>query len=157
MAGPRAAGPSPRRPFPRAVVSGGQTGVDRAALDVALALGLEVGGWCPRGRRAEDGGVPLRYPLREAPSPLYALRTRLNVRDSDGTLILAWGPPRGGTALAWRWCRRLGRPCRLVDLRRLRGRELARAAGAVRRWLQGAGIRVLHVAGPREGERPGVG
>ncbi|MDA1230625.1 MAG: molybdenum cofactor carrier, partial [Planctomycetota bacterium] len=68
------------------VVSGGQTGVDRAALDAASAAGMEIGGWCPRDRRAEDGIVPLRYPLRETASRSYAVRTEWNVRDSDGTL-----------------------------------------------------------------------
>ena len=142
-----------RRAFPRRLVSGGQTGVDRAALDAALEAGLEAGGWCPRGRRAEDGAVPARHPLREAPSPVYAVRTRLNVRDSDATLVLAWGPLRGGTALTLRWCRRLGRPCRLVDLSR------AVAPGelrALRRWLRRHRVRTLNVAGPREGERPGI-
>jgi hypothetical protein len=73
------------------VVSGGQTGVDRAALDAALALGLPIGGWCPLGRRTEDGPVPDRYPLRETPSADYAERTEWNVRDSDATLILHRG------------------------------------------------------------------
>mgnify|MGYP003793290687 CR=1 FL=1 len=81
------------------IVSGGQTGVDRAALDVAMQLGIPVGGWCPRGRRAEDGRIPDSYPLREASSVNYAKRTELNVRDSDGTLILSGGPLTGGTAL----------------------------------------------------------
>ena len=70
------------------LISGGQTGVDRAALDAALAAGLPIGGWCPKGRLAEDGVIPLRYPLQETPSQQYAQRTRWNVRDADGTLIL---------------------------------------------------------------------
>ena len=79
---------------PVEIVSGGQTGVDRAALDVALALGLACGGWCPRGRRAEDGPLPARYPLRETPSASYPERTEWNVRDSDGTLVLHRPPAR---------------------------------------------------------------
>ena len=71
---------------PRRIVSGGQTGVDRAALDVALALSLLVGGWCPKGRLAEDGTIPDRYPLRETLEPDYETRTRRNVEDTDGTL-----------------------------------------------------------------------
>ena len=68
------------------LITGGQTGVDRAALDVGLALGLPVGGWCPKGRRAEDGIIPDRYPLTETPERNYQARTRRNVEDSDGTL-----------------------------------------------------------------------
>src|SRR5512134_3746342 len=98
------------------VVSGGQTGVDRAALDAALALGLPCGGWCPRGRRAEDGAIPLHYPLRETPTARYPQRTEWNVRDSDGTLILTRGRPRGGTAYTISVARRLGRPLLVVDL-----------------------------------------
>ena len=81
------------------IISGGQTGVDRAALDVALALGLAVGGGCPKGRRAEDGIIPDRYPLTETPEPNYEARTRRNVEDADGTLILNRGKLDGGTAL----------------------------------------------------------
>src|SRR5947199_5509021 len=81
------------------IVSGGQTGVDRAALDVALELGLPCGGWCPRGRRAEDGPIPAHYPLCETRSPIYPVRARWNVRDSDATLILTRGRADRGTAL----------------------------------------------------------
>src|SRR5262245_51361441 len=71
------------------IVSGGQTGVDRAALDVALELGIPCGGWCPKGRLAEDGPIPERYPLKETTLRVYPQRTEWNVRDSDGTLVLA--------------------------------------------------------------------
>ena len=81
------------------IISGGQTGVDRAALDVALIAGIDCGGWCPLGRKAEDGPLPLHYPLTETESDDYALRTEYNIRDSDGTLILARRPLTGGTAL----------------------------------------------------------
>ena len=133
-----------------AIVSGGQTGVDRAALDVARELGLRAGGWCPRGRRAEDGPIPDRYPLRETPSSSYPLRTEWNVRDSDGTLILHRGALRGGTALTRRLARRLGRPLLAVDL------VAPPAAGAVRAWLAHERIATLNVAGPRESEQPGI-
>ena len=90
---------SPRPSFlVEKIVSGGQTGVDRAALDVALELGIPCGGWCPRGRRAEDGALSARYPLMETPSDDYVQRTTWNIRDSDGTLILTRGEPTGGTA-----------------------------------------------------------
>jgi hypothetical protein len=132
------------------VVSGGQTGVDRAGLDAALALGIPCGGWCPRGRRAEDGRIDVRYPLQETPSRDYAERTEWNVRDSDGTLILARGAPQGGTALTLEIARRLGRPALVIDL------AAAREPGAVRDWLAREGIRILNVAGPRESAAPGI-
>ncbi len=141
------------------VVSGGQTGVDRAGLDAALALGLPCGGWCPRGRRAEDGPIPARYPLRETPTARYPQRTEWNVRDSDGTLVLTWGAPRGGTALTIGLARRLARPCRVVDLGPPADREDEQEAVArgVRRWIEEERIRVLNIAGPRESEAPEVG
>ena len=132
------------------LVSGGQTGVDRAALDAALACGLPVGGWCPAGRWAEDGPVPDRYPLLETPEADPAQRTRWNVRDSDATLALVRGEPRGGTALAAECARRLARPLLVVDL------DAAPAPAQIASWLAREGVRVLHVAGPRESEAPGV-
>jgi hypothetical protein len=131
------------------IVSGGQTGVDRAALDAALAAGIDCGGWCPRGRRAEDGAIPDIYPLTETAEKTYVARTRRNVEESDGTLVLAWGGvASGGTRLAVEHARRLGKPHLVVDLGRP---SLLR----IERWLSGRGIRVLNVAGPRESMRPG--
>ena len=136
------------------IVSGGQTGVDRAALDVALALGLLCGGWVPRGRRAEDGRLPARYPMREAASAGYPQRTRLNVRDSDATLILTRGEPAGGTAFTIACAERAGRACMVVDLA---AADLDRtAAAAVREWLRDHEVRVLNVAGPRESSAPRI-
>lgn len=132
------------------IVSGGQTGVDRAALDVALALGIPCGGWVPRGRRAEDGRIADRYPLREAPGPSYAMRTRLNVRDSDATLVLCRGTPTGGTALTLAFAQQLGRPARIVDL------DAAEPPPQTRGWLAATGVRTLNVAGPRESSSPGI-
>ena len=132
------------------IVSGGQSGVDRAALDVALALGLPCGGWCPRGRLAEDGVIPPRYPLRETPSAEYAQRTEWNVRDSDGTLVLKRGRAGGGTAFTIATARRLRRPLLVLDLAR---RPLPQALG---RWAAEHHLRTLNVAGPRESQRPGA-
>ena len=98
------------------LISGGQTGVDRAGLDVALALGLAIGGWCPQGRRAEDGILPDRYPLTETPEPDYETRSRRNVEDADGTLILKRGQLDGGTALTASYARQIGKPCLVVAL-----------------------------------------
>ncbi len=132
------------------IVSGGQTGVDRAALDTAMAFGLACGGWVPRGRRAEDGAVPHHYPMRETRSYAYAERTRRNVRDSDGTLILAAGKPTGGTALTAAFARQLGKPCLLIDLKAVPDPV------AISDWLGRYSIRVLNVAGPRESTCPGI-
>jgi len=132
------------------IISGGQTGVDRAALDVALALGIHCGGWCPRGRRAEDGTIPRKYPLRETPSTAYAERTAHNVHDADATLVLCRGPLRGGTALTLRLARRARKPSLTVDLDNPDGVALTRAFLASRR------VRVLNVAGPRESQEPGI-
>ena len=129
---------------------GGPTGVDRAALDVGLALGLAVGGWCPRGRRAEDGRIPDRYPLVETPERNYPTRTRRNIEDSDGTLILNLGALDGGTALTVAHARQIGQPCLVVAL------EAGIEQAAFRAWLAANHITVLNVAGPRESQRPGV-
>ncbi len=150
-----AAGRRPRRfplglRYPTRIVSGGQTGVDRAALDVALARGLGCGGWVPRGRRAEDGPLPARYPVKESESDEYVVRTRLNVRDSDATLIVTRGAPTGGTALTIHFARELRRPWLVVDLDRDNDPEPAR------RWLDEHRVRVLNVAGPRESTIPGI-
>lgn len=135
---------------PRRIVSGGQTGVDRAALDVALALSLLVGGWCPKGRLAEDGTIPDRYPLRETLEPDYETRTRRNVEDTDGTLILNLGVLDGGTALTTDHARQIGKPCLVVTL------EDGIDPAAFRAWLDTNRIAILNVAGPRESKRPGV-
>lgn len=136
------------------IVSGGQTGVDRGALDAALAAGLPCGGWCPEGRLAEDGIIPERYPLRELHGGGYAERTAANVRDSDGTLVLHFGPVTGGTRLTVEACERVGRRCLLVDGAALDPGQSAEQAAA---FVQAGNIEVLNVAGPRESQAPGAG
>jgi hypothetical protein len=139
-----------RRPI-RKIVSGGQTGVDRAALDAAMELGCDVGGWCPAGRIAEDGRIPRRYPLRETISRGYAERTMRNVRDSQGTLILVDGAITGGTALTMRTARIFSRP--LCIVRRSGTDESIRKAID---WIRLHRIRVLNIAGPRASGSPGI-
>ncbi len=124
--------------------------MDRAALDVALALGMSCGGWCPRGRKALDGPIPDRYPLREAESSDYNLRTRLNARDSDATLVLNCGRLSGGTAYTVKVARELGRPCLVVSL------DEATELSPVLDWLEQNQVHVLNVAGPRESKCPGI-
>lgn len=135
--------------LPARIVSGGQSGVDRAALDAAIERGIPHGGWCPRGRWAEDGPIDARYLLKEADASDPARRTRLNVRDSDATLILLLGPLVGGTALTLDAAREAGRPA-LVHA--LGGGD----AASVVAWLRAVAPVTLNVAGPRESEAPGI-
>ena len=132
------------------IVSGGQTGVDRGALDAALSLGIQHGGWCPFGRLAEDGRIPARYRLQETASRDYAERTEQNVVDSDATLILCRGTLSGGTQLTHRLARRHEKPCTIVNLAE------DPPVDPVLEWLAGHHIRVLNVAGPRESTNPGI-
>lgn len=132
------------------IVSGGQTGVDRAALDTALALDISCGGWCPLGRKAEDGALASHYPLNETPTGDYAQRTEWNVRDSDGTLVILCGEPEGGTKLTIDLAKQYGKPCCIVSIHD--GNWLKK----VQSWLAQHRIRTLNVAGPRESKCPGI-
>jgi len=132
------------------IVSGGQTGADRAALDWAIAHGVPHGGWCPRGRVAEDGTIPDRYRLRETPGADYAQRTEWNVRDSDATLIVSIAAElAGGSLLTQTVAQKLGKPC----LHAAYGRV---TAAPVHAFLEGHRVRALNVAGPRGSKEPGV-
>ncbi|MBI2342903.1 MAG: putative molybdenum carrier protein [Deltaproteobacteria bacterium] len=131
------------------ILSGGQTGVDRAVLDVALARHIPCGGWCPRGRRAEDGTIALTYPLQETPLDDYVQRTEWNVRDADGLLIVHYGKPTGGTALAVAFAQQYCRPYFLIDLTKRPDKR------AFHRWLEENAIETLSVGGPRESHAPG--
>ena len=136
------------------IISGAQTGVDRAALDAAIACGLHYGGAIPRGRLAEDGPIDKRYAeLTELKSDDYAVRTRRNVRDADATLILCPGLPEGGTALTERIARELRRPVLIIDI----DNETANCAiDRMRAWLDTLTPTVLNIAGPRESRYPGL-
>jgi hypothetical protein len=136
------------------IISGGQTGVDRAALDFAIAYGVPHGGWCPRGRRAEDGVIPDKYQLTETPTEEYAQRTDRNVADADATLIIAGTLPlTGGTRYTLDCALRHAKPHVIVT--RADGPE--KAAASLRRLLTEHQPQVLNVAGPRESEEPGIG
>lgn len=140
--------------LPKRIVSGAQTGADRAALDVAIALGVPCGGWVPRGRIDEYGRIPDRYPnLVETESADFSVRTAANVRDSTGTLIVSRGGLTGGSLYTQRVAAELGRPCLHLDLTTMSGDEsLARLS----QWLDAERIEVLNVAGPRESKDPGL-
>jgi len=134
------------------IISGGQTGVDRAALDAALESGFPCGGFVPKGRLAEDGVLAPRYPVQECDSQDYALRTELNVVHSDATLILNRGPVSGGTWATRALCQRHGRPYRVVSLAGGSDKAVAEAVG----FIRSVRPKVLNVAGPRESKVPGI-
>jgi hypothetical protein len=134
-----------------AIFSGGQTGVDRAALDAALSAGAPCGGWCPAGRLAEDGVLPERYPLREAIEGGYRERTRANVRDSGGTLVIHAGELEGGTAQTINFCQAHGKPYLLIDSNAVTPEA---AAATARRFVSEHRIAILNVAGPRASKHP---
>jgi hypothetical protein len=135
------------------IVSGGQTGVDRGALDAALAEGFPCGGWCPEGRAAEDGVIDARYPLVELANAGYRERTIQNVADSDATLIVYFGDLHGGTELTLLACVRRGKPYKLVDAAEIAAERAAAIAGA---FVARHGACALNVAGPRESHAPGA-
>jgi len=133
------------------IISGGQTGVDRAALDVALRHGIECGGWCPAGRLDESGRIPEHYPLRELQRGGTNARTRQNVKDSDGTVIIYFCSLRGGTDYTlWR-CIKDSKPHLLFDGAETPPEQAGRAIGDFVRNNQ---IEVLNIAGPRQSEWP---
>lgn len=136
------------------IVSGGQTGVDRAALDFALQVGIECGGWVPRGRMAEDGVIPAIYPnLRETEGDGPGERTKRNVRDSHGTLLVTRGIPTGGTALTLEVATRRNKPVFHVDLKQ---ETVGLAARRLVEWVQEVSPAVLNIAGPRSSEDPEI-
>lgn len=132
------------------IVSGGQTGVDRAALDMAIAMGLPHGGWCPLGRIAEDGPIPDHYLLEEHPSPRYSDRTKRNVLDSDATLVLYSSHLEGGTFKTYRYAESVAKP--RLKIRLTHPGRIER----VHEWLEKSNIRILNVAGPRASKEPEI-
>lgn len=132
------------------IISGGQTGVDRGAIDAALALGFPCGGTCPRGRRAEDGVIPDHYPFTESTEDHYQARTEANISDSDATLILASSLPlEGGTRLTQELAVEKRSPFLI--------QTLPWSIQEVLDWLVATDVKRLNVAGPRESGAPGIG
>lgn len=133
------------------IISGGQTGVDRGALDAAISRGIEHGGWCPSGRRAEDGPIPGRYHLKEHWSSSYPPRTALNVKDADATLLLILGKHVSvGSRLTARLARDHKSPWRAINL------ESPQAVQQTLEWLRETAPAILNVAGPRESKFRGI-
>ncbi len=137
-------------PIP-AIVSGGQTGADRAALDWAIENKVPHGGWCPAGRLSENGFIPVAYALKETASDSYSERTKLNVEESDGTLIVSPKEPRGGTLLTFRHAQKVGKPVLCITRQNER-----RGPPLIREFINENEIRVLNVAGPRASGAPEV-
>ena len=135
------------------IISGGQTGVDRGALDAALAVKFACGGWCPSGRRAENGQIPDQYPLQETNSTHYFDRTQRNVKDSDGTLIIASGPLSNGTQATARIANLIKKPC-LVLYPVQHTTEIMLEITIT--WLRRHSIQTLNVAGPRASQDPQI-
>lgn len=132
------------------IISGGQTGVDRAALDAAMTVGLPYGGIIPKGRLAEDGKVPEKYMLTEADNPTYEYRTEQNIIHSDATLILGYLPMTGGTHLTNEFCHKHSKPHLFVDLNQLHPEQ------KILEWIKTIKPKVLNIAGPRESKYPGI-
>src|SRR5438552_14466731 len=133
------------------IISGGQTGVDRAALDAALKYGIDCGGWCPAGRLDELGRIPDRYPVRELEHGGFTERTLQNVKDSDGTVIIYPGKLSGGTEQTVRFCIELQRPHQLIDASKISAKV---GAKLISDFVRKHKIDVLNVAGPRQSEWP---
>jgi len=131
-------------------ISGGQTGADRAALDWAIENGIAHGRWCPKGRKAEDGRIPNRYNLKETKSADYRERTRLNVQDSDGTLIFSKSPLTGGTKYTMELAKEMGKPVLHME------KGEYSAATDIGQFIQDHNISILNVAGPRESGDPEI-
>lgn len=133
------------------IISGGQTGVDRAALDAALSLGVTAGGWCPEGRLAEDGAIPPHYPLTELPGGGYLQRTERNVREADGTVIFHSGALLGGSKTTADFCAEKQKSCLLLDAASI---EPGHAAELLAQFVRANRIKILNVAGPRASQWP---
>jgi hypothetical protein len=135
------------------IISGGQTGADQAALDAAIELGIDHGGWIPKGRITEDGPLADRYQLIEMPTASYAGRTEQNVLDSDGTVIFSHGPLTGGSRLTAELARKHNKPHLHIDLDRM---HALKASSELHRWVITEGVRVLNVAGAKASKDPAL-
>jgi hypothetical protein len=131
------------------IISGGQTGVDRAALDAALKFGIDCGGWCPAGRLDEVGKIPDRYSLQELKHGGFAERTLQNVKDSNGTVVIYFGKLKGGTEQAVRFCVEQERPYQAIDAEEVSAEA---AVQLIRDFVREHKIDILNVAGPRQSE-----
>ena len=135
------------------IISGGQTGADRAALDVAIGLNIPHGGWIPKGRKTEDGILPAKYELQEMPSSSYPKRTEQNILDSDGTLIICHGKLTGGSSLTRKVAKKHDRPWLHLDMDKL---SVSDASKTTASWIGRNNVQVLNVAGSRASKDPEI-
>lgn len=147
--------------LPEKIISGGQTGVDQAALDFAMERGMDCGGWCPKGRICETGRIPERYPLEEVEHEDYDERTRRNVRDSDATLVITHkGRMEEGTGLTIKFAQQLKKDFYHFNIEAIgfdaKEPGYSTQIGGLYKWISGNEIRILNIAGNRESTSPGI-
>ena len=135
------------------VISGGQTGADQGGLDAAIELGVPHGGWCPTGRRSEDGPIPARYQMRETTGWDYPSRTKLNIQEADGTVVFTVGEPTGGSGLTLKFAADLSKPVAHIDLHPC---DEDMAIDRICDFIDVFAIKTLNVAGSRESKEPGI-
>jgi hypothetical protein len=135
------------------IISGGQTGADLAALDAAIKFGMPHGGWVPKGRKTENGVLPLRYQMEEMKTGLYSRRTRQNVLDSDGSVIFFYEKLSGGTKYTWKMARKHKKPFILINLSEVPG---FLAVSVIWSWICEYPVSVVNIAGPRSRKSPKV-
>ena len=133
------------------VISGGQTGVDRAGLDAAIELNIDHGGYAPKGRKAEDGQIPAKYNMEVLKKGGYPTRTKINIESSDGTVVFCQGPPKTGTKLTVDYAKSIKKPILVLDLSAV---IMQTAVTMIQNWVAREKIEVLNVAGPRMSSDP---
>ena len=141
------------RPITKKIISGGQTGADRAALDFAIAHNISYGGWIPKGRKTEDGTLPENYQLQEMSTGSYADRTEKNILNSNGTLIVSHGKLTGGSALTRKYAKQHRKPFLHIDLQATSSPD---AAKMIQEWVARNDIKAMNVAGPRASKDPKI-
>jgi hypothetical protein len=135
------------------IISGAQTGADRAALDFAIKNDIPHGGWVLKGRIAEDGIIPKKYNVHETPSEDYKRRTELNVVNSDGTLILSHSELTDGCELTWTFAVKHSKPCLHINLN---STQAFKASIDITKWIKENSIQILNVAGSRASKDPDI-
>ncbi len=134
------------------IISGGQTGVDRAALDFALENQIDCFGWCPKGRKAEDGVIPNTYPLKEAETSGYEKRTLKNVEESQGLMVFVDGEPDNGTILAIDHAEKQNKPIYIIHL----SMNVEDQETGILDFLEDQEVTIVNIVGPRESNSPGI-